>query len=1014
LEAIDQAIMLGYLMTTREETGLPPDGPGDGLVQLRLLRGLVALAHSGERVETLFHRVDALLRPLVPAEHCALLTTTRNRGEFIVAGARGPVFNQSGAIVEGIAEPLHAAEADPATEPVIRYRLESTPADPLVAPLLRVGLAEGAHAILRGTGGVLGLLHLARFDGHPFTDDEAETIATVGLVLSQALESQRRADQVQAAAMQRQAAARLAVLLNSVEPFDSMRPGLLATIRAALDFDFLEVAARIGSRGDFQILLSAVGGQETEVGRSYATTADIEAIRSSGRNSARYRPEQVPAADARRFSDRGLKQMITAVGQGEEDAFVLLSLGRTTGTPFLPEEAEFTELVAALVAQVLIREQRLGVLQAALARQELVGELSLLLGASDAIDRMLERVLELIGKAIPSDYIQVTERLPDGVYVTMLSTTRRRGTPTEITDQDVANILATGSRAIQFRASHIGGSAGARNLAAAGLDRSLNGVMQHEGETLGLLGVSRANAIPFDADEVRFVEVVAGLLGQAVANRRRVTQIEQQRALYELVFNTLSEAVIVVNTRMEAVIANRLGREIVDAINEASPEATVEGIAAQLPAEAAAAFRTASDREGEARRGRSQLVLHGAERWFDYEFIPLQHPELRLLVVAADVTGEVTHQAERERHAEQLQQSARLAALGELIGGVAHELNNPLTAILGFAEMLAIAPDTGAHAEEITVIQKEALRARDVVRDLLFIARPGAVEQGEVLLRDVVGHIQRLRRSAWSRQGIAVTVDMDHATGPVPGNEHQLTQVLLNLVTNAEQALQGRETPAITIRATATAGMAIVEITDNGKGMDAATRARIFEPFFTGRPGVGTGLGLSLSHSMVAAHGGRIDVESRPGRGTTFRITLPLRQAEQTDGSPPAAATTRRLRVLIIDDEPSLRKVAGRLFAQLGHDSDAAATAAEAAGLARTHAYDLVLCDYRLANETADAVIAALEDVAPNLVARTVLATGATTDAGVAALTERYTMELVAKPYGLDDLARVLADVVDA
>jgi CheY-like chemotaxis protein len=382
--------------------------------------------------------------------------------------------------------------------------------------------------------------------------------------------------------------------------------------------------------------------------------------------------------------------------------------------------------------------------------------------------------------------------------------------------------------------------------------------------------------------------------------------------------------------------------------------------------------------------------------------------------VAADVTEKVELEAEQRRNAEQIERSARLAALGELIGGVAHELNNPLTAILGFAEVMAIEP--GRHGEEIDVIRKEALRARDVVRDLLFIAQPGSIEKGEVSVADVIAHIERLRRTSWQQLGASVTVDVSRAETPAWGNEHQLTQVLLNLITNAEHAVAATVAPAIAITAVSGPEGAEITVADNGHGMDGGTRERIFEPFFTTRRGAGTGLGLSLSHTIVNAHGGRLEVESTPGNGSVFRVVLPARPGDLGQRPSVQGDDGRRLRVLVVDDEPSLRRVCQRLVTSLGHACDTAGTAADAAELAAAINYDLVICDYRLAGETADDVVAALEAVAPQLLPRTVVATGATADPSVIELVALHGLHLIAKPYGkseIEALLRNAASVLD-
>uniref|UniRef100_UPI002ADE39E8 hybrid sensor histidine kinase/response regulator n=1 Tax=Tepidiforma sp. TaxID=2682230 RepID=UPI002ADE39E8 len=504
----------------------------------------------------------------------------------------------------------------------------------------------------------------------------------------------------------------------------------------------------------------------------------------------------------------------------------------------------------------------------------------------------------------------------------------------------------------------------------------------------------------------RVAQAVGPALEAAIANRER----ERQTEMYGLILRSLSEGVILADRHGHPVFANRLGRKILAAIDPRPPTGTLEEMVARLPEPVRSDYLRVYERR-ENVRGRVTLSIDGEERVIDYEVVPLSDPVLRVLAVAEDVTERVRREAEEAANRARMEQASRLAALGELIGGVAHELNNPLTAILGFAEVLAMSDTTGSFGEELGIIQKEALRARNIVRDLLFIARPGAAEHGPVALEDVVGHVQRLRERHWQQQGIEVSIAI--APGLTAwGNEHQLTQVVLNLVTNAEHALADRPTRRIVIEGEPEEGGRVrLTVSDTGHGMDEATRARIFEPFFTTKQGAGTGLGLSLSYSIVHSHRGTIDCISNPGTGTTFVITLPAEgEGAPAEAEPQSAPAGRQLTVLVIDDEPSLRKVCRRLVESLGHRCLDAENSAGALALAAEHEPDIILCDYRLATETADAIFAGLEQRLPHLLERVVLATGATSDAGVARLTERFRVRLLAKPYGLEDLESVIRE----
>lgn len=232
---------------------------------------------------------------------------------------------------------------------------------------------------------------------------------------------------------------------------------------------------------------------------------------------------------------------------------------------------------------------------------------------------------------------------------------------------------------------------------------------------------------------------------------------------------------------------------------------------------------------------------------------------------------------EERRVAEQLRQSEKLVALGELVAGVAHEVNNPLTGISAFAQLLQEERLTPDQLEAAQMIKREADRAVSVIRDLLTFARKTGPRSVSVDMNSVIEQTLRLRTYGFRTAGIEMRQDLSPSLPRVRGDDRQLQQVLLNLVVNAEHAVANCPTRIITLRTSAAPGRVIVEVSDTGQGMSVEIQKRIFEPFFTTKPeGTGTGLGLSVSFGIVQTHGGTLTAHSAPGAGATFRLTLPL------------------------------------------------------------------------------------------------------------------------------------------
>jgi two-component system NtrC family sensor kinase len=233
--------------------------------------------------------------------------------------------------------------------------------------------------------------------------------------------------------------------------------------------------------------------------------------------------------------------------------------------------------------------------------------------------------------------------------------------------------------------------------------------------------------------------------------------------------------------------------------------------------------------------------------------------------------------SEERQIAEHLRRAEKLAAVGELVAGVAHELNNPLTGISTFAQLLLEEKLEGEQAESVQLIKREADRAIGVIRDLLLFARKTEPRDVPVDINTIVQHTIRLRSYASRSSGIEVHTHLDPSNPQVRGDDQKLQQVLLNLLVNAEYAMQDVHVRHLSIMTRKDRGKVHIVISDTGQGMSDDTKQRIFEPFFTTKPaGVGTGLGLSVSYGIVQGHNGTIAVDSTPNVGTTFTVTLPL------------------------------------------------------------------------------------------------------------------------------------------
>src|SRR5882762_10357269 len=320
-----------------------------------------------------------------------------------------------------------------------------------------------------------------------------------------------------------------------------------------------------------------------------------------------------------------------------------------------------------------------------------------------------------------------------------------------------------------------------------------------------------------------------------------------------------------------------------------------------------------------------------------------------------------------KRLEEQLIQAEKLAAMGQMLAGVAHELNNPLTAILGVTELLREREGTDDPTRrQLELTHRQARRAARIVQNLLEFSRPASPHKKSLDVNSLVERTLQLHEHSLRRNNIEVEFRPEPGLPGVIGDANQLIQVFLNLVTNAEQAIREvRDSGRIHVRLASHTNRVRVTVQDDGIGIRPEALPRIFDPFYTTkRPGGGTGLGLSICMSIIREHGGNIEAEMLPAGGSAFTVYLPAAPGQQPEAIPTpsetAVASSGALRtgahllrdraVLVLDDEESLRMLLREGLSAQGLRVDCAATTEEALAHLRRSSYDVFLCDLHLSS----------------------------------------------------------------
>ncbi len=358
-----------------------------------------------------------------------------------------------------------------------------------------------------------------------------------------------------------------------------------------------------------------------------------------------------------------------------------------------------------------------------------------------------------------------------------------------------------------------------------------------------------------------------------------------------------------------------------------------------------------------------------------------------------------------------LLQTEKMAGLGQLVSGIAHELNNPLTSIMGYSQLLLGRRLTAPQEADGRLIHQEAERAARIVKNLLLFAREARPERRAVNLNEVVERTLSLRNYELRVENIELSQELAQDLPPVMADPAQLQQVLLNLLVNAEQAIrQGEGEGSIRVRTRKTArGRVSFEIIDSGPGIPQEIIPRIFDPFFSTKPsGAGTGLGLSITCGIVQEHGGEISVQSQLGHGAKFVVELPAAMQEAAPACAPPAkrnvplAATRRARserVLVVEDEPTVAHLIADVLSEDGHKVEIVLDGRDGLDRAAAGNYDLIICDLRMPHLDGRAIYRELAAKGSPMQHRLVFVTGDILAPRTLEFLEKSGLPFLAKPF---------------
>ena len=540
-------------------------------------------------------------------------------------------------------------------------------------------------------------------------------------------------------------------------------------------------------------------------------------------------------------------------------------------------------------------------------------------------------------------------------------------------------------------------------------------LMAREEEMIGVLFIgAKRKGQPFTTEDIEEVSNFVGQVGTVFDNALLYTHTLNARRDLESWLNSMKDCVIIIDQDNTVKFFNEsalqnfnvvLGDKCRDIIGFDIIDMNITDISLVI-----------NEFEGKA--------FEISEKTYELTTAPIRNPDFSssLLVILRDITDVIQMEAEKKEAEEErrklewkAQQASRLASVGEMASGIAHEINNPLTGVVGFSKILA---DRGGWPEgvqeQLEVINSGATRVADIVKRMLTFARQQKPVRELTYINEVIENCLALRKYELETGNIKLIRRLDPELPLTVVDAGQLQDVFMNIIVNAEKSMrQAHERGNLSIRTEAMNDIIRVSITDDGPGIAKENLDKIFNPFFTTREvGEGTGLGLSLSYGIIREHNGKIYAESELGKGATFTVELPILSVEEGGEKSTElleeAETTTRVKILVIDDEPTILLLLREFLVREGHEVETADNCQDALERARVNRYGLILCDIMMPGMNGAQLYRAIIKEIPSLARRFIFITGDAIGAETSHFLSEAGRLYVTKPFDLVEVKKVI------
>lgn len=715
------------------------------------------------------------------------------------------------------------------------------------------------------------------------------------------------------------------------------------------------------------------------------------------------------------LADRGIVRMLLGpLGDGASSRATIL-LGRRSDTPFPAHARRLLAAVGRSLGTVCAAADRERELERRV--DERARELTVLYETSRSVATTL-RYEDLVGKLMSSlhslldtDIAGILIDVPGlhdiSLHLSRPASSEVRAEASEVLREAMLGFAGRPAPPCEIKIVTIDEFEPDSVMVQGRLGSRLVAPLVRRGDAVGALAVFSRREAAFPDRRARLFHTLANQASLTIDRLRTLQEAEEGRL--QSIIDSMPNGVLTTDLDFQIAFTNPAARRDLRILADGRVPRVLDALGGVSIADIARPVLS-----GERSSASVELSIEDQRRTFALTVAPIAGTGAGvagILIVISDVTDSRLMQ-------EQLQQSEKLSALGEMISGVAHELNNPLASVMGYAQVLRGADVSEEVRRKLHVIQTESQRCQRIVQDLLSFARKHRPEKRPMDVNAVLSSILSLLGYQLRVEGVTIRTRLDPMVPPILGDAHQLQQVFLNIVSNAHQAMrEAGSARELEVTTTPEGPIVRVEIRDSGPGISPENLRRIFDPFFTTKlVGQGTGLGLSLAYGIVKDHDGQIYARSRIGRGTTFVVELPVaRPTEGVQDGPRATAFEAKARagtILVVEDETPLGNLLLETLVSRGHEVDMALDGAEALERIERRDYDLVITDVKMPIMDGRRLFEEIRRIRPNLATRVVFSTGDVVDPRTREFLGGSGLRVISKPFDLEEVHRVVSEML--